>query len=154
MTNNTVKGTKKSNFIGNTLIPSGTTFDFVTNGQNQKILDTDLYAALNVTGSLVQIGDPTGTPVLDIQGSVNGIRNITPGFGISSTINAENGITFATAFTFNQTGAKLVDDVTAAAPVFRSIVGGSGATVAEADGTITVSVTSGSSQIVCLPRHH
>jgi hypothetical protein len=139
MTNNTVKGTKKSNFIGNTLIPSGTTFDFVTNGQNQKILDSDLYAALNVTGTIVQEGDPSGTPILDKQGATNAIRNITSGFGISAVINPYNGVTFATDFTFNQTGVTLVDDTTASAALWRSIVSGAGVSVVGSAGVITIS---------------
>jgi hypothetical protein len=139
MTNNTVKGTKKSNFIGNTLIPSGTTFDFVTNGQNQKILDSDLYAALNVTGTIVQEGDPSGTPILDKQGATNAIRNITAGFGISAVINPYNGVTFATDFTFNQTGVTLVDNTTASAALWRSIVSGAGVSVVGSAGVITIS---------------
>jgi hypothetical protein len=139
MTNNTVKGTKKSNFIGNTLIPSGTTFDFVTNGQNQKILDSDLYTALNVTGTIVQEGDPSGTPILDKQGATNAIRSITAGFGISSVINPYNGVTFATDFTFNQTGVTLVDDTTASAALWRSIVGGAGVSAVGSAGVITIS---------------
>mgnify|MGYP003654736804 CR=1 FL=1 len=118
MTNNTVKGTKKSAFIGNTLIPSGTTFDFVVNGQNQKILDTDLYAALNVTGTIVQEGDPSGTPILDKQGATNAIRNITAGSGIYATINPQNGVTIS-----------------------ANIVAGAGITITEASGVYTVSVT-------------
>jgi hypothetical protein len=148
MTNNTVKGTKKSAFTGSTTIPSGAYLDFVVNGQNLRILDTDFYAALGVTGSLVQDGDPSGTPVLDVQGSVNAIRNITPGFGISSTINAQNGITFATDFSFDQTGATLVDDVAASAASFRSLVSGDGVTITTATGQITITADVAASVII------
>lgn len=138
MTNNTVKGTKKSAFTGSTTIPNGSYFDFVVNGQNLHIKDTDFYAALAVTGSIVQEGDPNGTPMLDKQGSVNAIRNITAGFGISSTINPYNGITLSTSSTFDETGATLVDDISVSSPVWRSIVAGSGVTATGATGTITL----------------
>ena len=138
MANNTAKGVKKSSFSSNTLVPNGSYFDFVYNGQNIRIKDSDFYAALGVTGSIEQDGDPSGTPILDIQGSVNAIRNITGGFGISATVNAQNGVTLDTDFSFNQTGADLVDDVTASSPVFRSLVGGTGVTTTGSTGIITI----------------
>jgi len=142
MTNNTVKGTKKSAFTGSTTIPNGSYLDFVVNGQNLRIKDTDFYAALAVTGSIVQEGDPSGTPMLDKQGSVNAIRNITAGFGISSTINAYNGVTLSTSSTFDETGATLVDDITASSPVWRSVVAGEGVTVTAGAGTIEIATKS------------
>ena len=139
MTNNTVKGTKKSAFTGSTTIPNGSYLDFVVDGKNLRIKDTDFYAALAVTGSIVQEGDPSGTPMLDKQGSVNAIRNITAGFGISSTINAYNGVTLSASSSFDETGATLVDDITASSPVWRSIVADDGVVVTAAAGTITLS---------------
>jgi hypothetical protein len=148
MTNNTVKGTKKSAFTGSTTIPSGSYVDFVVNGQNLRILDTDFYAALGVTGTIVQVGDPSGTPVLDTQSSIHGIRNITPGFGISSTINAQNGITFATDFSFDETGVTLVDDVSASAANFRSLVAGTGVTITPTTGVITITADVADSVVI------
>lgn len=136
--NNTVKGTKKSGFIASTTIPSGSYLDFVVNGQNLSIKDTDFFAALAVTGAIEQEGNPVGAPVLDKQGSLNAIRNITGGFGINAAIDSYNGIELSTDFSFNETGATLVDDVDAASPVFRSIVSGSGITATGATGTITL----------------
>ena len=135
--NNTVKGTKKSGFIGSTTIPSGSYLDFVVNGQNLRIKDTDFYAALAVTGSIVQEGDPSGTPILDKQGSVNAIRNITAEGGISAAINAYNGITLSSSFTFDSTGGVLVDDSTATPLNWRSMVGGNSMTVTESSGVLT-----------------
>jgi len=148
MTNNTVKGTKKSAFTGSTTIPSGSYLDFVVNGQNLRILDTDFYAALAVTGSIIQEGDPSGTPVLDVQGSVNAIRNIVGGFGITAAIDAYNGITLSTSSTFDQTGATLVDDIAASSPVWRSIVGGTGMTVTGATSTITLDAAIASQVVI------
>lgn len=148
MTNNTTKGIKKSAFLGKTDIPAGTTFDYVLNGVNYKILDSDLIAGLGATGTLVQAGPSSGSPVLDVSGTINRIRNITAGHGIGASINAENGITFATSFSYNNTGARLVDNATAANAVFRSIVGGSGVDVTASTGLITLSVTSGTNVVV------
>lgn len=148
MTNNTVKGTKKSAFTGSTTIPNGSYLDFVVDGKNLRIKDTDFYAALAVTGSIVQEGDPSGTPMLDKQGSVNAIRNITAGFGISSTINAYNGVTLSASSSFDETGATLVDDITASSPVWRSIVGGTGMTVTGATSTITLDAAVASQVVI------
>lgn len=146
--NNTVKGTKKSGFTGSTTIPSGSYLDFVVNGQNLRIKDTDFYAALAVTGSIVQEGDPSGTPMLDKQGSVNAIRNITAGFGISSTINPYNGITLSTDFTFDETGAKLVDDPSSPSPTFKSLTStDSSVTLTETPSTINFSVIKSASNV-------
>jgi len=97
--------TKKSDFTGKTLIPSGSTFDFVINGSNFKILDTDFFAALGVTGTIVQDGAVAGTPVLDTQGTVNNIRNLEDGSGVKSSVSPENGITLEHNFTFDSSGA-------------------------------------------------
>lgn len=142
MTDNTSKGIKKSAFTGSTNIPSGSYFDFVVNGQNLRIKDSDFYNALSVTGVIEQEGDPSGVPILDKQGATNAIRNITSGFGLSAAINAYNGITLSTDFSFDNTGAALVDDVSASSASFRSLVAGSGITLTESTGQIEI----GSSQ--------
>lgn len=83
---------KKSNFTALTTVDDGSTFDFVQQGQNFKILKKDLLAALGVTGTIVQEGPVTAVPVLDIQGAVNAIRNITGEGAIDVSVDPENGI--------------------------------------------------------------
>jgi len=149
MSNNTTKGVKKSAFTASASIPSGAYFDYTFNGLNYKVLDSDLISALGATGTLVQAGPATGaSAVLDVSGTINRIRNITSGFGITSSINSENGITFATNFSYNNTGARLVDNASVSAAVFRSIVGGSGIDAVASTGLITLSVTSGTNVVV------
>ena len=149
MSNNTTKGVKQSAFTASTSIPVGAYFNYTYNNVNYKISDSDLIGSLGATGTLVQSGPASGSiPVLDVSGTINRIRNITNGHGINASINAENGITFSTSFTYNNTGARLVDDASAPAAVFRSIVGGSGVDVVGSAGLITVSVTSGSNVVV------
>ena len=138
MTNNTQSGIKKSAFTGSSTIPSGSYLDFVVNGKNLRIKDTDFYKALSVTGVIEQEGDPLGVPVLDRQGSTNAIRNITSGFGLKAAINPHNGITLSTDFSFNESGATLVEDPSSSSADFRSLVAGDGVSISQATGTITI----------------
>tara|TARA_R110000803_G_scaffold135910_1_gene202857 strand:- start:423 stop:860 length:438 start_codon:yes stop_codon:yes gene_type:complete len=144
MSNNTTKGVKQSAFTASSSIPVGAYFNYTYNNVNYKVSDSDLIGSLGATGTLVQSGPASGAiPVLDVSGTINRIRNITNGHGINASINAENGITFSTSFTYNNTGARLVDDASASAAVFRSIVGGSGIDVVATAGVITISLTGG-----------
>lgn len=87
------EGIKKSQFSALQSIPAGATFDFVTTaGTNIKITKADLLAALGVTGTIVQDGPVTAVPVLDTQGAVHNIRNLSPGAGILIEVDPENGI--------------------------------------------------------------
>jgi len=84
--------TKKSNFVSQPTIPAASTFDYVANGQNFKLPVEDLLASLGVTGTIVQDGAVTGTPVLDTQGTINNIRNLEALDGISLAVSAQNGV--------------------------------------------------------------
>lgn len=138
MVNNTRIGTKKSDFTGSTTIPSSATFDYVHNGQNLKILYSDFLSALGVTGTITQGGNPLGSPVLDQQGSTNVIRNVVGGFGITTSIDAQNSITFDVDFSFDTTGVAIVDDPLAEAPAFKSLVSGTDITITSASGIATI----------------
>lgn len=134
------QGQKKSTFPAQSTIPSDAFFDFVSNGHNIKISIADFLTALGVTGSLAQ-SSANGSPVLDDQGSVKVIRNILAGFGISTQIDGENNIEISTDFTFNEVGTTLVDDPSASAAVFRSLVSGSGINITGSDGQIQIAVS-------------
>lgn len=84
-------GVKKSNFTGSTTIPDTATFDYVINGTNLKITKADLLAALGVAGTIAQDGAISGTPILDVDGTVNKIRNLEALNGITIGVSAENG---------------------------------------------------------------
>lgn len=90
--NNRVIGVKKSQFSSTQSIPSGSYFDFVYSGQNYRISSADFAAALGLTGTIVQGGDPLDYPVLDKQGFVNVIRNLSAGPGIAIEVTPENGL--------------------------------------------------------------
>lgn len=135
------QGRRKSRFPALTTIPSDATFDFVSNGTNYKITAADFFAALGVTGSIEQGGAETGTPVLDIQGSVNKIRNIENGSGVKAQVSPENGVTLSHNFLFDNTGAALSQDPSLPQPVLRSLTAGSGINVSASGGTIQISST-------------
>lgn len=138
---NRSQGRKKSLFPALAAIPSDATLDFVSGATNFKITLADFLAALNVTGSIVQDGDPLGTPILDVAGAINQIRNLENGSGISTSVSPENGATIEHNFVFNAVGASLTPDATALAPIFRSLVAGSGIVVSGSGNQIQISTS-------------
>lgn len=140
MTNNTTAGVRKSQFNAVTTISGTATFDFVEGGVNKKITFDNLIPLLGATGTIVQVGDAAGTPVLDVQGTVNGIRNLVGGAGIKLDITAENSLEISTSYTFDETGEALVTDPSATNPDFKSLVAGADVTLTSDDDTITISL--------------
>jgi hypothetical protein len=151
---NRQKGVKKSAFTasGVTPISGSATFDYVQGGQNLKVTLDDLLPQLGTTGSIVQTGNPLGCPVLDDQGAIKAIRNISEGFGIKCLIDAQNGLEISTNFSFDQTGTALVDDPASPTPLFRSISAGAGIAVGT-DGSqiqISASVTPSAANVIII----
>ena len=131
-------GVRQSDFEALTSITPGSYFGFFYNGYNYKITYANFISGLGVTGTIVQDGAVTGTPVLDVSGTVNNIRNLENGSGITASVSAENGITLAHNFTVNSTGSPLMLNSTALSPTFVSLVAGTGITLAAASSTITI----------------
>ena len=123
------QGRKKSQFIQQTSVLPGSYLDYVVNGTNYKISYTDFVSELGVTGSIVQEGSVTGTPILDADGSVNNIRNLENGSGIVTSVSSENGAKISHNFTANADGLPILLNTTAASPTIASIVAGSGISV-------------------------
>lgn len=123
------QGRKKSQFVQQTSVLPGSYLDYVVNGTNYKISYNDFVTNLGVTGSIVQEGSVTGTPVLDVDGSINNIRNLENGPGISTAVSPENGITISHNFTVNTDGLPVLLNPTADSPTIASIVAGSGIAV-------------------------
>lgn len=134
-------GTRKSNFPGQSIIPIGSTLDFVSSGVNYKITVSDMVMAFGTTGSIGQVGDNADVPILDDQGAFKGIRNIAAGFGIAVIIDPSESVEISTDFTFDITGVALVDDPSASSAIFRSLVAGPGITIAGTPGEIQVSTS-------------
>ena len=131
-------GVKQSDFTQQTSIISGSFLGFFANGYNYKISYDNFLGGLGVTGTIAQDGAAAGTPVLDIQGTANFIRNIEDGSGIVTNVSAENGITIAHNFTVNTTGQPLMQDIASASPMFVSLIGGTGIAVTTVGDTIEI----------------
>ena len=125
-----VNGRKKSAFPASTIIPSGAKFDFVSGGVNYSIVLADLLTALAVTGTIVQGGASTATPVHDSNGTVNIIRNLEDGSGVKASLSPQNGITLAHNFTVDATGVPVMGSPALLSPVIRSIIAGQDINVA------------------------
>ena len=70
------QGRKKSDFVAKTSVDAGAYIDYFVNGTNYKILYTNFLSGLGVTGTIVSEGDASGIAVLNVDGTVNKIRNI------------------------------------------------------------------------------
>ena len=132
---------KKSLFPASTTVPSGSSFDFFLNGVNYQISDTNLYASLGVTGTIVPAGLATGSPVIDTQGTVNNIRTMENGPGVKSEISPLNGIKLSHNFAVDTVGAPLMLNTTALSPTFPSVVAGSGMAISEVDNHLVFAAT-------------
>lgn len=135
-------GVKQSDFTAQTSILSGSYLGFFANGYNYKISYDNFLGGLGVTGTIAQDGAVSGTPILDIQGTDNFIRNIEDGAGIVTNVSPDNGIEIAHNFSVNTTGEPLMQNIAAASPTFVSLVGGTGIAVATSGQTIEISSTS------------
>jgi len=138
---NQTNGRKISQFLSQSSIPSDAQITYISGGVNYRITLTDFLSSIGVTGTIVQDGAVTGTPVLDAAGAINNIRNIEDGPGIKSSVSAENGIDLEHNFQADQTGVPIVDDLTLASPKFSSLVAGSGINIAATNGEIQVSLS-------------
>jgi hypothetical protein len=140
-------GVRQSDFEALTSITPGSYFGFFYNGYNYKITYANFISGLGVTGTIVQDGAVTGTPVLDVSGTVNSIRNLENGSGITASVSAENGVTLAHNFTINSTGSPLMLNSTALSPTFVSLVAGTGITLTAANDTITITNAPAAAQV-------
>lgn len=138
---NQSKGRKISKFTAQTAIPSDAYLTYIENNTNYKIALADFLSSIGVTGTIVQDGDPLGTPILDTAGSVNNIRNLEDGSGIKTSVSPENGATIEHNFIEDTSGVELVVDLTADQPKFRSIQAGSGISVGASNGTIQIALS-------------
>lgn len=147
------QGRKKSEFIQKSTVLANSYLDYVNNATNYKIAYTDFVSGLGVTGSIVQDGAVTGTPVLDVDGSVNNIRNLENGPGIVTNVSAENGITIAHNFTANTDGLPVLLNINSASPTIASIVAGAGIQVAAVNDA-GIEITSIADQIYSQTNMH
>jgi len=132
------QGRKKSQFLQKTTVESGSYLDYFVNGTNYKISYANFVAGLGVTGSIVQDGAVTGAAILDTQGTVNNIRNIENGSGISASVSPDNGVIIAHNITADANGAPLFLNTSATSPTIASLVAGNGISVTSTDAYVTI----------------
>ena len=132
------QGRKKSDFVQQSTVLANSYLDYVVNGTNYKISYDNFVSGLGVTGTIVQEGAVTGAPILDVDGTINNIRNIEDGPGISANISAENGVVLAHSFTQDATGTPIFLNTTADSPTFASLVAGSGINITATDDYVTI----------------
>lgn len=133
------QGRKKSDFIAKNVVDAGSYLDYFVNGTNYKISYDNFLSGLGVSGTIVQTGDVTGTAVLNVDGSVNKIRNLENGSGIVTSVSVDNGITISHNFTQDTTGSPIVKDITLASPTFVSLVAGDGIDITAVGDTLEIS---------------
>ena len=134
-------GRKISQFLAQAAIPSDAQLTYISGGVNYRISLADFLSSVGVTGTIVQDGDPLGTPILNTSGSVNNIRNIEDGPGIKTSVSAQNGVDIEHNFQTDIVGAQLVNDLTLSSPTFRSLVAGSGINVAQSGNEIQITLS-------------
>lgn len=132
------QGRKKSQFTQQTTVLANSYLDYFVNGTNYKISYDNFVGGLGVTGTIVQEGAVTGAPILDVDGTINNIRNLEDGSGISANISAENGVVLAHNFTQDATGTPIFLNTTADSPTFASLVAGSGISIVSTDDYVTI----------------
>jgi len=132
------QGRKKSQFTQQSTVLANSYLDYFVNGTNYKIAYNDFVTGLGVTGTIVQDGAVTGAAVLDVDGSINKIRNIENGSGVSANISAENGIKLSHNFVNDGTGTPLFLSTAADQPVFASLVAGNGIALTSTDNYVTI----------------
>ncbi|MCK5444529.1 MAG: hypothetical protein KAI73_02830, partial [Rhodospirillaceae bacterium] len=138
---NQAQGRKKSLFPVQPTVLAGAAFDYVVSGVNYSISFTNLLLELGATGTMQQEGDATGTPILDVQGSINGIRDLEAGSGIQTSVGAQNGAVIEHNFQLDTVGVALSADFTIASPVLRSLVAGDGIIITGAGDEIEIEVS-------------
>lgn len=139
-------GRKKSDFVAQDTVLADSFMDYFVNNTNYRISYTNLVAGLGVTGSIVTTGAGTGTPVLEIDGTVNKIRNLENGSGIVTSVTPSNGAKISHNFTASAEGLPILLNTTADSPTIASIVAGSGISIAAVNSS-GIEITSIADQI-------
>lgn len=131
-------GIKISEFIELDAVEGPSVFTFVQDNTNYKIPMSDLITQLGATGTIEQLGGVSGVAVLDVDGTINYIRNLEAGAGVDVALNVDDGITIQHNFLVNETGEPILLDPAASQPTFVSLVAGNGITLNSTNETIEI----------------
>ena len=133
---------KISSFTGQALLDNADLFTFVRSSTNFNVSFSDFKNELGVTGTLNQVGDPLGVPVLDQPGgNVNNIRNIEASKGILASVSPQDGITLEWNIAQDLTGVSITSGLTNAQPVLSSFLPGAGMQITKVNDVITFTAT-------------
>jgi len=138
---NQARGRKISEFPADTTLPANTEISFVADGVNYRITLADFQASIGVTGTIVQDGDVTSVPILDVQGAINNIRNIEAGAGISASVSPENGVLIEHNFQSGTGGQPILTNPSAASPQIGNVIAGANISVAAVAGGVQVTAS-------------
>ena len=142
---------KISEFNVSTSLNDSDLFTFVVNGTNKNISYSSFKTDLGVTGTLSQVGDPLGAPILESYGTDYKIRNIESSKGILASVSAQNGVNLACNFTQPSVGETVITNLNSDAYNFKSLVAGSNIALSSSDDSITVSFAGDSSTTKTVP---
>ncbi len=128
-------GRKKSDFVAQDTVLASSFMDYFVNNTNYRISYNNFVSGLGVTGSIVTVGSGTGTPVLNVDGTINKIRNLENGSGIVTSVSASDGAVISHNFTAAANGFPVLLNTTAASPTIASLVAGSGISLSAVNST-------------------
>jgi hypothetical protein len=104
---------KESQFVVQNVISDADFIRIFRTGLNSAVSFSDFKTSLGVTGSISQVGDPLGAPVLYTSGDNYFIRNIESTKGVQANVSAQNGVSLGLNIAQASTGVKLIDDLNA-----------------------------------------
>ena len=135
-------GKKESQFTVKTTITDSDLIRMLVPGQNLTISFSDFKTALGVTGSLSQVGDPLGAPILDkTSATQNNIRNLEDGAGVSFSVSAQNGVIGKWNVAQDSAGVSLTSGLLNKKPVISSLSAGLGISILKTGNEITFTNT-------------
>jgi len=130
---------KISQFNSQTLFNDSDLLTIVRGGQNYNISFADLKASLGVTGTLSQVGDPLGVPILTEPTTADYlIKNIESSKGIIASESAQGGVLLAANYTQGAAGSKVIADLDADQYLYRSLLAGDGINIATTGDAIQI----------------
>ena len=133
---------KISSFNVSTSLNNSDLFTFVLNGTNKNISFSDFKLSLGVTGTLNQVGDPLGAPILDnASPTENNIRNLEDGAGMSFSVSAQNGVIGKWNIAQDSAGVSLTSGLLNKKPVIASLSAGLGISIVKTNDEIILSNT-------------
>jgi hypothetical protein len=134
-------GRKISSFNSTTALASANTITLLVDGANVNISVADFAAALGLTGTMSQLGDPTGTPILTKVGLDNQIRNLENGPGVKASVSPEGGALLEHTFTQDAVSVPITVGLGASSPTFVSFQAGDGIRLSLIDTHIEINAT-------------